>query len=208
MDTQPDRNEFIFALCHELANLLAGIRLEANLLDGRPDGDLTRSSERISETSARAGSLLAMMRPLIDPESVGLVAIDPIDMLDGLRSGLDDSLDSRVAIELKSAADVSTVLVAPDILHHLLLTAVFAAVEADRSGSQVRVSCRSASGRVEFVVEDAGPRLEIDPSGALRGRPLTLAVSEHILGRMAGGVGSGRVGDRTEVAFELPEAPA
>jgi signal transduction histidine kinase len=129
-------------------------------------------------------------------------------VLEGLRSGIDESLDARVAITLKSAADIPTVLLAPDLVHHLLLTALFAGLEADRAGGRVRVHCRAREGRVEFVVEDAGPPFEPDPSGALRGRTLTLAASRSILAAMGGRLRVAREHGRTEVVFDLPAESA
>jgi len=185
--TEP--RELVFALAHEIANLLAGSRLEAGLLDPAAGvEEFQQGADCISLSSARAGALLAMLRPLLAPEAVDPLPIDALELLDGLRSGLDESSDSRVVIALKTAALLPAVRLAPDSVHHLLLTAIWAGLEAAPTGGTLRVSChvQSESDRVAFVVEDDGPAPDFDPGGDLRGRPLTWAVTRAVLAAMDG----------------------
>jgi hypothetical protein len=202
-----DPRDLIFALSHEIANLLAGSRLEAGLLD--PDAaaaELQQSADRISEISARAGSLLALLRPLLAPEDVAPLPIDALELLEGLRSGLDEASDARVVIALKTAVEVPIVRLAPDSVHHLLLTSIWAGLEAAPGGGALRVFCRSDGERVAFVVEDAGPAPDLDPGGELRGRPLTWAISRAVLAAMNGRFEVSRDGPagRTRVALDFP----
>jgi len=210
-DAAADARELVFALTHEIANLLAGSRLEAGLIDPAAGGEgVLRAAGRISETSARAGSLLAMLRPLITPEAVTAMSIDALELLEGLRSGLDESSDTRVAIALKTAATVPNVRLAPDTVHHLLLTAIWAGLEASPIDAGVRVRCSSVADRVGFVVEDDGAAPDLDPGGQLRGRPLTLAIAHHLIAAMDGRLELERTGTReasagcTRVTFDLP----
>jgi hypothetical protein len=145
-----------------------------------------------------------MVRPLLEPDSLAPLATDPLDLLEGLRGGLDEACDARVAIVLKSAAATPPVVLASDAVHHLLLTAIFAGLEADKAGGRVRIWCDGEPGRVTFVVEDAGAAFELDPLAALRGRPLTLMVAESILGEMDGRVAVSRADGRTRVGFDFP----
>jgi len=202
-----DPRELVFALVHEIANLLAGSRLEAGLLDPAAAApELAQIADRISETSARSGSLLAMLRPLLAPESVTPFRVDALELLEGLRSGLDESSDARVVIALKTAALVPVVKLAPDTLHHLLLTAIWSGLEGAPADRMLRVFCRADAGRVAFVVEDDGPGPDLDPAGELRGRPLGWAVARAVLAGMEGRLevtrdeGAGR----TRVAFDFP----
>jgi signal transduction histidine kinase len=202
-----DPRDLIFALAHEIANLLAGARLEAGLLDpGAGAAELQQSADRISETSARAGSLLALLRPLLAPEAVAPLPIDALELLEGLRSGLDESSDARVVIALKTAALVPVVRLAPDSTHHLLLTAVWAGLEAAPGGGTLRVFCRVDGDRVGFVVEDDGPAPDLDPAGDLRGRPLTWAITRAVLASMNGRlfVTRDEPASRTRVALDFP----
>jgi hypothetical protein len=199
--------DLVFALCHELGNLLAGARLEAGLLDpGGGAAELAKAGERISELSARAGSLLALVRPLLAPEAIAVLSADPLEVLDGLRRGLDESCDLRVVIELKSAAQLPGAELAPELVHHLLLTAIFCGLEAGGFEGRVRVRAEAAGERVVFLVEDAGRFSSADAAPQLRGRPLTHAISQALLAEQGGGFEASRSGDCTRVAFTFPVA--
>ncbi|MFQ5416007.1 MAG: hypothetical protein ACE5FL_03050 [Myxococcota bacterium] len=202
-------DELVFALCHEVGNLLAAARLEASLLDAsRDDPALATASERISEISARAGSLLALVRPLLDASSVQTLPTDPVEMLRGLRRGLDASLDARVAIDLDSAADLPDVAVAAEVLHHLLLNAIFFGLAAADGPGEARVRARADGERVAFEVEDHGRPERDEDAGVLCGRPLAHAIARTLLAGQGGAFGCSRSGGRTCVVFALPAADA
>lgn len=202
-------NDLVFAVCHEIGNLLAAARLEASLLDASGSrAVLTTASERISEISARAGSLLALVRPLLDATSLRALATDPVEMLRGLRRGLDASLDARVVIDLDSAKGLPDVAVAADMLHHLLLNAIFFGLEAAEGQGETRVRAWADGGRVAFEVEDRGRPPLGDDSGGLRGRPLTHAIARTLLVGQGGAFRCTRHGGCTQAIFALPEASA
>lgn len=206
-DASTEARELIFALVHEIANLLAGSRLEAGLLDPAAAGsELQRIANCISESSARAGSLLALLRPLLAPEDVVPLPIDALELLEGLRGGLDESSDARVVIALKTAVELPAVRLAPDSVHHLLLTAIWAGLEAASADGALRVFCRADGERVAFVVEDDGPAPDLEPAGALRGRPLGWAITRTLLAAMDGRVDIRRdeVAGRTCVTLDFP----
>jgi len=199
--------DLVFALCHELGNLLAGTRLEASQLDrGLGAEELEAAAERISEVSARAGSLLALIRPLLAPDAALALPTDPLDVLDGLRRGLDESCDARVAIVLKSAAELPDVDLAPEVLHHLLLTAIFFGLEAGGPEGRVRIFAEAAGGRVAFLVEDEGPPDDFPEPPELRGRPLTHQIARTLLAALGGRLEVSRPEGRTRVAFAFPTA--
>jgi hypothetical protein len=199
--------DLVFALCHELGNLLAGTRLEASQLDsGVGAAELVAAAERISEVSARAGSLLALIRPLLAPDALVALPTDPLDVLDGLRRGLDESCDARVVIVLKSAAELPDVDLASETLYHLLLTAIFLGLEAGGPEGRVRVFAEAALGRVAFLVEDEGPPGDFPEPPELRGRPLTHEIARTLLATLGGRFEVSRHEDRTRVAFEFPTA--
>ena len=199
--------DLVFALCHELGNLLAGTRLEASLLDsGVGATELAKAAERISEVSARAGSLLAQIRPLLAPDAAVALPTDPLDVLDGLRRGLDESCDARVAIVLKSAAELPDVDLAPEVLHHLLLTAIFFGLEASSPEGRVRVFADAVGRRVAFLVEDEGPPDDFPEPPELRGRPLTHEIARTLLATLGGRFEVSRPEGRTRVTFAFPPA--
>ena len=199
--------DLIFALCHEIGNLLAGARLEAILLDpGAGAAELEKAAERISEVSARAGSLLAQVRPLLAPETAVALPTDPLDALDRLRRGLDETLDARVVIVLKSAAQLPDVDLAPEVLYHLLLTAIFLGLEASGSKGRVRVFAEASGERVAFLVEDEGRPPDLSEPPELHGRPLTHEIARALLAPLGGSFDVSRAEGRTRVAFAFPTA--
>jgi hypothetical protein len=204
--TGTDR-DLVFALCHEIGNLLAAARLEAGLqAAGSGAANLSAVAERISEWSARCGSLLALVRPLLAPEAVALLPSDPLDVLDGLRRGLDESCDARVVIALKTAAQLPDVDLAPELLYHLLLTAIYCGLEAAAPDGRVRVATEAEGERVAFVVEDEGGFGAADRASELRGRPLTHEIARVLLAGLGGRFEAAHSGGRTRVAFAFPVA--
>ena len=195
-ETTPAEEELVFALCHEIGNLLAAARLEAGLLVGAAPDDLAAASRRLSEISAWAGSLLASVRPLLDPNPAPAMATDPGELLDGLRSGLDASCDERVAIE--SGGELPDVMVAAEVVYHLLLSEVFFGLQAADS---VRVSARAEGGHVELSVAHVAGGPPRAPDDALRGRPLGHAVARALLARHGGWLEVAHGGESTRVSF-------
>jgi len=199
------RDDLVFALCHEIGNLLAAARLEAALLDHTAGPDALRlASHRLSAVAARSGSLLALVRPLWVPERILRTRAEPCDLLAGLRRGLDASCDERVAIDVASAANLGGIECATEVLHHLLLTAIFIGLEAgDAARSPVRVAACAAGSDVEIFVENEGVA-EDEEAGALRGRSLAVAVARRLLASQGARVALSHTGVRTRVAFLYP----
>ncbi|MCH2171631.1 hypothetical protein MK489_12680 [Myxococcota bacterium] len=151
-----DPRELVFALCHELGNLLAAARLEAFLLrDGMSAEDLSRSSETFSRVAAQGGSLLAAVRPLLAPETTQSEWLEPVEVLERLKQSLDENCARRVRVDLPSAADLPQVSFHPEVLHHLLLTEVLSGLEEFPEDVHLTVSGRHVEKGVAFTVEPA-----------------------------------------------------
>ena len=185
--------ELLFALCHEVGNLLAAIRLHGQFVD-------EKDAARISELTDRAGSLVALVRPLLSQPAPSVALLDPLELLEALRRGLDDVGAARVRVELKSAADLPGVAIDGETLHHLLLADVFAALENLAEGERVRVAAESSPDGVAFVLEVAGEATPDAPAPKLTGRALTRALAAAILGERGGSVAAS--GPR--VRFSVP----
>lgn len=197
--------ELVFAVCHELGNLLAGTRLEASLIGSAAEAEAcARAVQRIESASARAGALLAAIRPLLDPGVVEIVDVDPLDVLAGLRSGLDMSVDSRVDLELKSAVELPRVRVAAEPLHHLLVNAIYHGLEAGGEGERVRVRADADGEQVAFAVIDGGPFPAAGGATALNGRSLLLAITERLTAAGGGRVDVSAHSDGTRWAVAFP----
>jgi histidine kinase len=202
-----DPAQLVFALCHEVRNSLAATRLRADLLAAdAEEGEITATLEKISAMAARAGSLLAQVRPLLSPQTRPPRPVDPIDVLDGLRRDLDEDCERSVRIDLKTAAALPEAATDAESIHHLLLTAVFGALEAAGPGQRVRVSAEAAGDGIVFAVEDEAPCRDEPGDPRLSGRALTWALAEVILGRQGGRLCVRRRDGSTRVELWVPAA--
>jgi hypothetical protein len=184
---------------------LAGTRLEASLLDSLTEPEeFLSAGHRIESASARAGSLLASIRPLLDPAGVAITTVDPLDVLSGLRSGLDKSVDHRVAIPLRSAVDLPLVRLPVEPVHHLIGSAIYYGLEAGGKDGRVQVRAHIAGGDVVFEICDGGSVDTVDGSGSLRGRSLLLAIARVLVAPVGGHVDAAAHGDGTKLSLAFP----
>ncbi len=202
----PDPMDLVLALGHEIGNLLAATRLHAHMIDAdRTATELSESSATIGELSSRMGSLLAQIRPLVSPVLEGAPNIDPIDVLDGVRRGIEESCDERVAIDLASAASLPMAVIDPEPLHHILLTLIYRALEESEPAGKVAVSAFAQAESIVFTVDDER-KFEDVAGGALRGRALLHAVADAILGPRRGQIAIRSLGEGSRVELTVPAA--
>ena len=112
-------------------------------------------------------------------------------------------------LEVSCPADLSPVATDPDVIHYLLLTLVFDAVENAHHKGGVRVTAREVGDCVVFeVVDDAreDDQLLDWREHMLRGRPLTCAVADFILRKHKGRLEITFEDDRTRVSLLFPKA--
>jgi nitrogen-specific signal transduction histidine kinase len=173
--------DLVLALGHEIGNLLAATRLHAHLIDADTTAtDLSDISATIGELSSRMGSLLAQIRPLVSPVPEVTPQVDLVRVLDGVRCGVEESCDARVAVDLESAAGLPMAAIDPEPLHHILLTAVYQALEESAPTGRVAVSAAAQAESIVFRV-DGEVECEVEAGSALRGRALLCAVAAAIL---------------------------
>jgi hypothetical protein len=180
--------ELLFAVCHEVGNLLAAIRLHSQFAD-------QESRARISELTERAGSLVALVRPLLSTPPPSVPVLDPLELLEALQRGLDD-VGARVRVELKSAVDLPGVAIDGETLHRLLMADLLAALENLPGGERVRVMAEPSPDGVAFVLELPG--LESTDCA------LTHALAAAILGKRGGSVAVSGYGGGLRVCFSVP----
>ena len=190
--------DLVYALCHEVGNLLAAQRLHCQLLDDEA------AAARISELAARAGSLLALVRPLLEALPVPGAGVEPLEILDAVRRGLEDPEDDRLRVRLKTAVDLPDVAVEAGTLLHLLLAQLFAVFEDLPEGERLVLFAERRNGAVAFVLEDAGKPQDRQSGPRLAGRPLTEEVARSILERCGGGVELEHPAEGTRVALLVP----
>jgi hypothetical protein len=191
-------HDLVFALCHEVGNLLAAQRLQCQLLD---DGE---AGPRISELAARAGSLLALVRPLLESVPDPGAGTEALEVLDGMRRSVEDPEDDRLRVRLKTAVDLPDVAIEGETLLHLLLAEVFAAMEDLPEGERVEVYAERRNGVVAFVLEDVARPQDSQSGPRLAGRALTREVARSILERRGGGIEVDFPGEGTRLALLVP----
>ena len=137
----------------------------------------------ISSVAARSGSLLAQIRPLLAPATAAIEPLEPIEVLDRLRSSLEEDCASRLRVDLKSAAMLPDVSANGESLHHVLLTQVFAALDEHEGPVDI-----SAEARGQVVAFRVHPAAYGEEAPALTGVGLTRAIATEVLRHFGGGI--------------------
>jgi len=198
--------DLVLALGHEIGNLLAATRLHAHLIDAEMTAaELSEISATIGELSSRMGSLLAQIRPLVAPVPGDAPNFDPLEVLDGVRRGIEESCDARVEIDLDSAAGLPMALIDPEPLHHILLTLVYQALEESEPSGKVAVSALARAESIVFRV-DGEAEFEADARSARKGRALLHAVADAILRPRGAQIATESLGSGSRVALSVPVA--
>jgi hypothetical protein len=187
--------DLVFALCHEVGNLLAGVRLQGDLLGGQ-------EGLRVAGHAARAGSLVGLVRPLLDPTR----APSPVDaaaLLEGLRRDFDAS--EPVAIEAAGAGLLPALAGDAEALHHLLLAELRAALEQARGAGApgVRLSCERTVDGADLCVERPGALAADEPPERLSGAALTRALAVALVARWGGRVTAAADSGHARVVYAL-----
>jgi nitrogen-specific signal transduction histidine kinase len=185
-----DPNDLIRALCHDVGNLLAAVRLSAHLLSIEiPEEDRLSISRDIEGLVAQAGALLAHVRPLQSGANVSRVPVSLREVLSALSGALKDRRMGSVALSIANGRNLPDVRVDPDALFHLLLTLVRGSLEAAVPDGKVRVTAEHRGRRVILSVIDDGRQLDLDEirhGSAPRGRELAVRVADAVLRPMGG----------------------
>jgi hypothetical protein len=151
------------------------------------------------------GSLLAQIRPLVSPVPEGAPNIDPIEVLDGVHRGIEESCDERVAVDLESATSLPMAVIDPEPLHHILLTSIYQSLEESEPAGKVAVSAFAQADSIVFTVDDES-KFEAVTDGALRGRALLHSVAAAILRPRRGQIAVRSLSPGNRVELTVPAA--
>lgn len=200
--------DLVGALCHDVGNLLAAVRLSAHLLPtDKAETDRIAACGDIEYLAARSGALLALVRPLLAGAPVARVPVSPAEVLTALKRSLEDRRIGRAALSIAPGRKLPDVRIDPDALYHLLLTLVYGSLEATASDGRVRVSAKHQGRRVILSVSDNGRQVdlgEIRRGSTPRGRELAIRVADAVL-RLMGGRASAELQPRgTRIDLFLP----
>lgn len=204
-----DSAGLVFAMCHEISNLVAAVRLQAHLLDEDLDArGLAVASLEIDDLSARSATLLALVRPvLVAPnEEIPPIGADVIAL--GFERALAEYGGRGFEIVFDTEPELPDVRAEPEVFHYILLSHAFGAMEAMEatdSGGRIRIEVVAGTKEVVFAVEDHAPADEEHLkwwASSLRGRVLESAVAHYILTKRGARFDVQRRGDcnRTEIA--------
>jgi nitrogen-specific signal transduction histidine kinase len=185
-----DPEDLVRALCHDVGNLLAAVRLSAHLLSiDIPKADRVSISRDIEDLVAQAGALIAHVRPLQSRAAVSRVPVSLSEVLTALSGALKDRRVGGAALSIGNCRNLPDVRVDPDALFHLLLTLVRGSLEAAAPDGKVRVFAKHQGRRVILSVIDDGRQLDLDEirHGSMpRGRALAVRVADAVLRLMGG----------------------
>ncbi len=200
-----DSQDLVFSLCHEVGNLLAATSLQAHLIgSGATQEEIDLASLTLVGAALRGGSLLALIRPLLAPETVGAQAIDPLSALERIPHSVDSRDAERLEVDLKSASGLPRAWIDAELLHHLLLIEIQGQLGA--SSAPVRVEVERAEDSLVFRLIHQEISEETDAEPELVGRLLTRVRAQEILSRHGGCVELERRADTTRIDFRVPLA--
>jgi len=209
-DDSEEARRLVFAMCHEISNWVAAVRLHAHLLDDDlgPRG-LALASIEIDDSSARSGALLALVPAVLSqPHDDGIQAEAEAIVL-GLQRVIDEHGGRGIVLEIQADGDLPRVRVDPQVIHYLLLMHFYGAIDSAVTGSRVRVVVESGNDEVCFAIEDTSPADEQHlgwRDAALRGRVLSCAIADHVLKKIGGRLEVGRADTGTRTSICVPIA--
>jgi signal transduction histidine kinase len=200
--------DLVRALCHDVGNLLAAVRLSAHLLSTEiAEKDRLSVSRDIEDLAGLAGSLLAHVRPLLAGATLAPVRVSPAEVLMALSRALKDRRAGGVTLTIARGRNLPDVRIDPDALYRLLQTLVHGSLEAAAPDGRVRVSAKHQGRRVILSVVDDGRQVDLHEirSGATpRRRELAIRVADAILRLMGGRATAGLQRRGTRIDLFLP----
>jgi hypothetical protein len=215
-DTVPDtdaRHALVFAIAHEVGNHLAGIRLEAHLLDEDLGSlGLARASLALDSLAGQAGPLLALLRPLLAPRAQRAAGPRYAALLDGVRRQLEDEGAGGRPVELEVAKGAEAAGPAFEGLHALVLALIGSPDTLPSGKAPIRLRVGRRESEVEIVCELPGDAFEgavlhggaEGGAPALRGRPLAVAIARALVADVGGRVAVEAGAGCSRVVLRLP----
>ena len=207
MHDTPSRHALVLAIAHEIGNHLAGIRLEAHLLDEELGArGLAKASLAIDSLAGQSGPLLALLRPLLAPGARPAEGVTCARVLEAVRRQLREEGTAGRAIELE-IADAASGSLAIEGLHSLLLALVGLPETSLDANGPIRLRLDRSANEIELVCELPGDACR-GALGAdahmLRGRALAVAIARRLVADAGGAVDLQVESDRSHVVLRLP----
>ena len=206
------RQALVFSIAHEIGNHLAGIRLEAHLLDeDLAAHGLARASLAIDSLAGQAGPLLALLRPLLAPGGPRASGPRYGVLLEGVRRQIEEDGAGGHAVELVVARDAEAAGPAFEGLHPLLLALVGSPDSLQPAKAPIGLRLGLRESEIEIVCELPGEAFEggsedasEDVAQTLRGRSLAVALARVLVADAGGRLAVEASGGRSRAVFRLP----
>ncbi len=201
-----DAATLVFAMCHEISNLVAAVRLQAHLLDEDLNArGLAVASLEIDDLSARAASLLALVRPVLSAPRGDVPVVGASVIALGFERAMAEYGGRGFEIVYEPEQDLPEIRAESEVFHYILLNHAYGAMEAMGSEGKLRFSVAADAKEVVFAIEDHAAADEQHLTwwqASLRGRALESAVAYHILAKRGARFEVRRSGNcnRTEIA--------
>ena len=208
--TPADPAKLALALCHEVGNLLAALRLSAHLLArDAAAGPLRAAGADLEAIAVQAAEILAQLRPLLAAaKDADLVRVDPVEALRATARTLANAHLPAAQVE-ERGEPAPPVLVEVDALHHVLVALAVAPLQGASAPGHVRLCCAVEEGEIVLAVEDdtgAWAPDAPDPRVGPRGRSLSLEIAATLAARWSGRVIVRPIRAGTRVELRLPPA--
>ena len=195
-------------LCHELGNIFTATRLYAQFLTDDTDPEsIAANAQEVDQLVGISSSLLQLVRPIVAPVERGRGSAHPAAVLEHLRASLEPPpSEVDVHVDIDSGSGLPEVDLHSDLLLTLVSTGVYAAYETLSGGGRIEVLAAATENGVAFHIDDDGDEedaLADFHEEALRGRPLRLAIIDHVVRAFGGRVETSREGSITRVAIHV-----
>lgn len=187
-DAALDPRLLTLAICHEVGNHLAAIRLSAHILT--TEGSEPGMGDELNKMAAEAGMILAQVRflqntPVPDPPPISVARV-----MQELRFTLGDKLDGPVEVQFHQAVD-GDLLFEKEVLVRQLSNLMTEALAASDAGQAVSLSITPATNKhgVEFVISDSTKvehHEQLPGAEPRRGRLLGLQVAHTLIAARGG----------------------
>lgn len=211
MPDEANDNALLFAICHEMGNLVGALRLQTHLLDHEMSPrDLVVARSEIDVLGARISALLALVRPLQAPRlPAANDKLDPDDVVAVVEHGLEPLVLPGVTLDFVRDAGGQRIRVDRNALQAIVSSFAHLAVEQVRPSGRVRVAAEAVGAGAALVIEDDGPidrSIEAWADEPLRGRTLLCALAAHLVSHGGGELHVSTTPRGSRVEIRLPEA--
>ncbi|MGH0038162.1 MAG: sensor histidine kinase [Myxococcota bacterium] len=200
------------ALCHELGNWLAAMRLQAHLLDETlGPRELAEASLEIDELCERASTLLAQLPPLVAAAPASPGPTDPAGLVHDVSRVLADQGLRGVTLDVEVEEGLAQLCADRATLLPVLQNLATGALEAVRPEGSVGIRARGRGAEVALVVEDAAP-FEGEAGDwrrlPLRGRILGWALADALARKVGGRLEVNELDPGTRIELVIPSVDA